>query len=83
MDPIDPTDPLVYLDGIVIHLRDNLRDTLRVINQSICLALGVNREGKKDWLGLWRSENEGAKFGLSILDRAKKPWRTRHTDGLR
>ena len=68
MDPIDPTDPLVYLDRIVINLRDNLRDNLRVINQSICLALCVNREGKQDLLGLWRSENEGAKFGLSMLD---------------
>ena len=64
MDPIDPTDPLVYLDGIVINILDNLR----VINKSISLALAVNREGKQDWLGLWRSENEGATFGLSILD---------------
>ena len=61
---MDPIDPIVYLDCIVINIRDNLR----VINQSICLALGVNREGKQDWLGLWRSENEGATFGLSILD---------------
>ena len=49
---MDPTDPLVYLDGIVIHLRDNLHDNLRVIHQSIFIALGVNREGKQDWLGL-------------------------------
>ena len=83
MDPIDPLDPIVYLDGIVINLRDNLHDNLRVINQSICLALGVNREGKQDWLGLWRSENEGAKFGLSILTELKKPWCARHADGLR
>ena len=76
---MDPIDPIVYLDGIVINLRDNLR----VINQSICLALGVNREGKKDFLGLWRSENEGTKFGLSMLTELKKPWRARHADGLR
>ena len=76
---MDLIDPLVYLNGIVINLRDNLR----VIHQSICLALGVNREGKQDWLGLWRSKNEGATFGLSMLTELKKPWCARHADGLR
>ena len=70
---MDPIDPVVYLDGIVINLRDNIRDNLRVINQSICLALGVNRECKKDGLGLWRSENEGTTFGLSMLTELKNP----------
>ena len=80
---MDLIDPLVYLDGIVINIRDNLHDNLRVINKSISLALVVNMEGKQDWLGLWMSENEGATFGLSILTELKKPWRTRHADGLR
>ena len=31
------------------------------------LALGVNLEGHKELLGLWISENEGAKFWLSVL----------------
>ena len=65
---MDPLDPIVYLDGIVINLRDNLHDNLRVIHQSIFIALGVNREGKQDWLGLWMSENERATFGLSTTE---------------
>jgi putative transposase len=33
----------------------------------VYLALGVNMEGHKELLGLWISENEGAKFWLSVL----------------
>lgn len=65
--PLDPLYPIVYLDCIVIKVRDNLR----VINKSIYLALGVNMEGKKDLLGLWISDNEGAKFWLSALTELK------------
>ena len=31
------------------------------------MALGVNMEGHKELLGLWLSENEGAKFWLNVL----------------
>ena len=31
------------------------------------MALGVNLEGKKELLGLWLAENEGAKFWLHVL----------------
>ncbi len=65
--PLDPIYPIVYLDCIVIKIRDNMR----VINKSIYLALGVNMDGKKDLLGLWMSENEGAKFWLSVLTELK------------
>lgn len=65
--PLDAIYPIVYLDCIVIKIRDNLR----VINKAIYLALGVNMDGKKDLLGLWMSENEGAKFWLSVLTELK------------
>ena len=65
--PLDAIYPIVYLDCIVIKIRDNMR----VINKSIYLALGVNMDGKKDLLGLWMSENEGAKFWLSVLTELK------------
>jgi putative transposase len=61
--PLDAIYPIVYLDCIVIKIRDNLR----VVNKSIYLALGVNMDGKKDLLGLWMSDNEGARFWLSVL----------------
>ena len=38
-----------------------------MINKAIYLALGVNVEGHKELLGMWLSENEGAKFWLGIL----------------
>lgn len=65
--PLDAIYPIVYLDCIVIKIRDNLR----VINKSIYLALGVNMEGKKELLGMWMSDNEGAKFWLSVLTELK------------
>jgi transposase-like protein len=56
--------PIVYFDGIVVHVRGA---NGRVSQHTIYVALGVNLEGKKELLGLWLSENEGAKFWLSCL----------------
>jgi len=65
--PLDSVYPIVYLDCIVIKIRqDN-----RVINKSIYLALGVNIDGHKELLGSWIAENEGAKFWLSVLTELK------------
>ena len=61
--PLDAIYSIVYLDCIVLKIRqDN-----RVINKSVYLALGVNLEGHKELLGMWLSENEGAKFWLNVL----------------
>lgn len=61
--PLDAVYPIVYLDCIVVKIRQDKR----VINKAIYLALGVNIEGHKELLGMWLSENEGAKFWLSVL----------------
>jgi len=61
--PLDPIYPIVYLDCIVLKIRQDKR----VINKSVYLALGVNLEGNKELLGMWLSENEGAKFWLNVL----------------
>lgn len=61
--PLDAVYPIVYFDCIVIKIRQDKK----VINKSIYLALGINIEGHKELLGLWISENEGAKFWLSVL----------------
>jgi len=61
--PLDAVYPIVYLDCIVVKVRQDKQ----VINKSIYLALGVNLEGHKELLGMWLSENEGAKFWLSVL----------------
>jgi transposase-like protein len=61
--PLDAVYPIVYLDCIVVKIRQDKR----VINKSVYLALGVNMEGHKELLGLWLAENEGAKFWLNVL----------------
>jgi transposase-like protein len=61
--PLDAVYPIVYLDGIVLKIRQDSR----VINKTLHVALGVNLDGKKELLGLWLAENEGAKFWLSVL----------------
>ena len=61
--PLDPLYPIVYLDCIVLKIRQDKR----VINKSVYLALGVNLEGHKELLGLWLAENEGSKFWLGVL----------------
>ena len=61
--PLDAVYPIVYLDCIVVKIRQDKK----VINKSVYLALGVNMEGRKELLGMWLSENEGAKFWLNVL----------------
>jgi len=61
--PLDDVYPIVYLDCIVLKIRQDKQ----VLNKAVYLALGVNLEGHKELLGLWISENEGAKFWLSVL----------------
>jgi len=61
--PLDKIYPIIYLDALVIKTQ---RDK-RVINKAFYLALGVNLDGQKELLGIWISENEGAKFWLNVL----------------
>ena len=65
--PLDEVYPIIYLDCIVVKIRQDKR----VINKAIYVALGVNMAGQKELLGLWLSENEGAKFWLSVLTELK------------
>jgi transposase-like protein len=62
--PLEPVWPIVYFDGIVVHVRGA---NGRVAQHTVYVALGVNLEGHKELLGLWLGENEGAKFWLACL----------------
>ena len=62
--PLEAVWPIVYFDGIVVHVRGT---SGRVSQHTIYVALGVNLQGKKELLGLWLAENEGAKFWLQVL----------------
>jgi putative transposase len=61
---LEPVWPIVYLDGIVVHVRG---ESGRVSPHTMYVAIGVDLQGKKELLGLWLSETEGAKFWLSCL----------------
>jgi len=61
--PLEAIYPIVYLDCIVVKIRQDKQ----VINKAVYLALGVNLDGHKELLGMWLSENEGAKFWLNVL----------------
>jgi len=57
----------VFLDGIVYKVRKESK----IINKCVYSVLGITMEGKKEILGLWISENEGASFWLSICNDLK------------
>ena len=54
---------ITYFDCIVLKIRQDKQ----VINKSVYLALVINIEGHKELLGMWISENEVAKFWLSVI----------------
>lgn len=64
---LDEVYPIIYLDCIILKVRQDKR----VIKKAIYLALGVNLQGHKELLGMWISENEGARFWLSVLTELK------------
>ena len=64
---LDALYPVLYLDAI--HLK--IRVDGHVKSQAVYLALGINIEGRKELLGLWVGENEGAKFWMTVLTELK------------
>lgn len=61
--PLDSVWPIVYLDALVIKIRDQGV----VANRAAFIAIGVNLRGTKEVLGIWIEGNEGAKFWLKIM----------------
>jgi len=52
-----------WLDAIHYKIKENGR----YVSKAIYTILGVNLSGKKEILGLYLSENEGANFWLQVL----------------
>ena len=61
--PLEDLYLIVWMDGIVFKVRENSK----VINKTIYLALGLNREGKKEVLGMWLGKNESSSFWMGVL----------------
>ena len=61
--PLDSVYPILFLDALKVRMRDSGQ----VKNRAVYVAIGINMEGKKEVLGLWSTDNEGAKFWLQVL----------------
>jgi transposase-like protein len=66
--PLDAVYPVVYLDCLVVTIREAGHNRRR----AVYLAIGVDLDGARHVLGLWISPNEGAKFWLSVLNDLKQ-----------
>jgi putative transposase len=55
--------PIIYLDAI--HFK--VRGEGTVSTKAAYIVLGIDLNGKKDILGMWIGEEEGAKFWLAVL----------------
>ncbi len=65
--PLDRVYPVVFIDAIVVKIRDG-----QVANRPVYTAIGVTVDGKRDILGLWvGSGGEGAKYWLQVLTEIK------------
>lgn len=61
--PLDSVYCVVWMDGVVFKVRTNGK----VINRTVYLAVGLNRNGYKELLGMWLGENESSSFWQGVL----------------
>ena len=65
--PLDRIYPVIFIDAIVVKVRDG-----QVTNRPVYVAIGVTVNGERDILGLWAGDgSEGAKFWLGVLTEIK------------
>ncbi len=65
--PLEAVYPVVWFDAIMVKVRHEGK----VANRAIYLALALNLGGRKELLGMWSSENEGARFWLQVATELK------------
>ena len=61
--PLESVYLIVWMDGIVFKVRESSK----VVNKTVYIAVGLARNGKKEVLGLWLGKNESAAFWMSVL----------------
>ena len=65
--PLDRVYPVIFIDAIVVKIRDG-----QVANRPVYTAIGVTVDGKRDILGLWvGTGGEGATYWLQVLTEIK------------
>jgi len=65
--PLDALYAIVFFDA----LRVKMRDEGAVRNKAVYLAIGVTPDGRKDVLGIWIEQTEGAKFWMRVMTELK------------
>ena len=65
--PLEEVYAIVYFDAVGVKIRDEGL----VRNKAVYLAIGVSCAGRKEVLGLWIEQTEGAKFWLSVMNELK------------
>nr|WP_221887734.1 IS256 family transposase [Chitinophaga polysaccharea] len=61
--PLEQVYCIVWLDAMYYKVKDEGK----VVNRCVYNILGINPEGRKDLLGMYVSESEGANFWLGVL----------------
>jgi putative transposase len=61
--PVDEVYPIVYVDGLRLKIKDNGL----VVTKVAYLVIGVDVEGRKQALGCWIADSEGAKFWQKVV----------------
>ena len=62
--PLERTYALAFFDA----LRVKIRDEGVVRNKAVCLAVGASCSGRRELLGMWIEQEEGAKFRSRVLN---------------
>ena len=65
--PLETVYPIVFLDA----MHHKVREDSVIKSKALYSTLGVNQEGRKEILGLYIGESEGAKFWLQVLTNLK------------
>lgn len=65
--PLESVYPIIFLDAMFFKTREEGK----VVQKAIYNILGINQEGRKELLGFYAAETEGASFWLGVLNDLK------------
>lgn len=61
--PLENLYLIVWMDGIVFKVRDHGK----VVNKTVYICVGLNKDGFKEVLGMWIGKTESSSFWLGVL----------------
>jgi putative transposase len=66
--PLDDLYPVLFLDALALKIRDG-----GAVQRKACyLAMGITMEGRREVLGMWFQQTEGAKFWMQVLNELRQ-----------